>query len=33
MIGIPELLVVIGAMALAGGYIVIVHHMLDRADK
>ncbi len=33
MIGIPELLIVLSAMAMAGGYILIVRHRLDRADK
>lgn len=33
MIGIPELLVVVAALALAGGYILIVRYMLNHADK
>jgi hypothetical protein len=33
MIGIPELLIVIGALTLAGGYVLIVRHMFERVDK
>lgn len=32
MIEIPELLVVLVAFSLSGGYIAIVHHILTHAD-
>lgn len=33
MIGIPELLIVVGVLVMAGSYILIIRHMLERADK
>lgn len=33
MIQIPELLIVIGALSLAAGYVLVMRHILERAER